>query len=422
MYILNLFVIAVILVSFYFQIEFSYLISLFLSLTAATFIYAGESLANIVFAITIFNLTPLATEHLKHILQKPQTSLQAQKDCLKAAYQQTLKEGALFRQSNDRLNIEITRIAELYRITKDMSAVLGFAEIFNILGKNFKESFQFKKCRMILVDEDKSSLNIKQAWELEYGQAQAHQAAGDPQNEQILKRGIQAQRIIYIKEELLALAPLMAGAGFLGVLAVEGIAGEAFDNFSILFNQFSLEFKRVKLYQKVQELAITDGLTGQFARRYFLQRLTEELKRSSQHHLRLAFLMIDIDYFKQCNDNFGHLTGDVVLREVAEGIKACVREIDLVGRFGGEEFSVLLPDTDKESARLVAERIRENIENHKFLAYGETIKVKVSVGVAGFPEDTTGLKQLIDKSDQALYRAKQEGRNRVCLAKKTLQS
>lgn len=417
MNVLNLFIIPLVLVSLYFQIEFSYLISLLLSLAAATFIYTDESLLNILFTITTFNLIPPASQHLKHILQKPQTSLQTQRASLKAAYEQMLKEGTLFRQSNDQLNTEITRIAELYRITRDMSCVLGFDEIFNILGKKFEESFQFKKCRMILVDEDKSSLNIKQAWELEYGRAQAHLAVNDPQNEQILKRAIQAQRIIYIKEELLALAPLTGGAGFLGVLAVEGLPLEAFDNFSILVNQFSLEFKRVKLYQKIQELAITDGLTGQFVRRYFLERLTEELKRSSQHHLRLAFLMIDIDYFKQCNDNFGHLAGDVVLRGVAEGIKACVREIDLVARFGGEEFSVLLPDTDKLGARSVAERIRTNIESQRFLAYNETIKVKVSVGVAGFPEDTTSLEQLIDKSDQALYRAKQEGRNKVILYK-----
>lgn len=412
---LNLFIIPLVLVSLYFQIEFSYLVSLLLSLAAATFIYTEESLLNILFTIATFNLLPLVTEHLKHILHRPQTSLLTQQASLKVAYQQTLKERTLFRQSNDHLNIEIARIAELYRITKDMSCVLGFDEIFSILGKKFEESFQFKKCRMILVDEDRSSLTIKEAWELEYGRPQTHLAVSDPQNEQILRRAIGAPRIIYIKEELLALAPLMAEARFLGALVVDGLPLEAFDNFSILVNQFSLEFKRVKLYQKVQELAITDGLTGQSVRRYFLERLTEELNRSRQHHLRLAFLMIDIDHFKQCNDNFGHLTGDVVLRGVAEGIKACVREIDLVGRFGGEEFSVLLPDTGKLGARSVAERIRTTIESQRFLAYEETIKIKVSVGVACFPEDATSLKQLIDKSDQALYRAKQEGRNKVIL-------
>ncbi len=105
----------------------------------------------------------------------------------------------------------------------------------------------------------------------------------------------------------------------------------------------------------------------------------------------------------------------MVLREIAKIIKAGVREIDLVGRFGGEEFSVLLPDTDKEDAREAAERIRMSVDQHKFYAYDETIKMEVSIGVAGFPEDSTVAQSLIDKSDQALYRAKQEGRNRVCV-------
>lgn len=125
--------------------------------------------------------------------------------------------------------------------------------------------------------------------------------------------------------------------------------------------------------------------------------------------------MIDIDHFKQCNDTYGHLTGDVMLREIAGVIKENVREIDLVARFGGEEFSVLLPNTDKEGAAYVAERIRSGIERQTFHAYNETLSLKVSIGVASLPEHAHVPQVLIDKSDQALYRAKQQGRNRVCI-------
>ena len=125
--------------------------------------------------------------------------------------------------------------------------------------------------------------------------------------------------------------------------------------------------------------------------------------------------MLDIDHFKQCNDRFGHLSGDVVLKEVAAAIRACVREIDLVARYGGEEFAVLLPDTGKFGARGVAERIRATIAAQKIIAYEESLKVQISIGLTSFPEHANGLQALIDKADQALYRAKQQGRNRVCV-------
>ena len=108
--------------------------------------------------------------------------------------------------------------------------------------------------------------------------------------------------------------------------------------------------------------------------------------------------------------------GDAVLREIAQILRLNLREIDLIGRYGGEEFSIVLPDTDKESAFQVAERIRLAVEEHTLHAYDEVIKVTISVGVAGFPEDeSSNIQGLIEAADKALYRAKQSGRNRVCV-------
>lgn len=415
MYYLNLFIIPIILTSLFLKIKFSYIISLLASLGASTFLCAQQNLANILFTIAIFNFTPLVCWRFNFNLRKHRLSLEDKRASAKASYEQMLKERSLIRQSNAQLSKESSQIEELYKMTRDMSVLLRFEEIFDILGKKLMEHFRFKSCRMILVDEDVGALRVKKVVELKYVQPYLRQLEGETHDREILKQSLRAQKISYVKEKALVLVPLVEDGQFLGALTVEDLPHEALENFSILANQFSLEFKRVKLYQRIQELAITDGLTGLSVRRYFLERLQEEIERSARHNLHLAFLMIDIDHFKRCNDNFGHLTGDVVLREVARKIKACVREIDLVARFGGEEFSVLLPDTDKVGARGVAERIRSGIDKHPFRAYNESLKIEVSIGVAGLPEDSTTAQSLIDRSDQALYRAKDEGRNRVCV-------
>lgn len=415
MYILNFFIIPVILVSLFCRVEFSYVISLVCSLGAATFIYAHQGLPNIVFTIAIFNLTPLFCLKLVSISRSRKLSIKASKEEVRLSYQRMQKERSIIRQSNSHLSEKASQISELYKITRDMSKASNTKDVFNIFGKKITELFRFKRCRLILIEEDVGVLKVEKVFELKYPQAHVNQTDAETNDTEILKQSLRAQNISYIERSSTVLFPLIAENKSLGTLAVEGLPLNESEDFSTMANQFCLVMERIKLYEKIQKLAINDGLTGLFVRRYFLMRLDEEVKRSARHNLHLAFLMIDIDHFKQCNDSFGHLTGDAVLKEVARQILDCVREIDLVARFGGEEFSVLLPDTDKVGAANVAERIRSSIDRQKINAYDETIKVKVSIGVAGFPEDSTEAQGLIEKSDQALYRAKQEGRNRVCV-------
>ncbi len=201
----------------------------------------------------------------------------------------------------------------------------------------------------------------------------------------------------------------------IGYLAVEGLKRPDVDNFNILSGQFAMALERAKLYKEIEQLAITDSLTNIYARWYFLQRAEEELHRSLKFDLSFSFLIIDIDHFKDCNDKFGHLVGDVVLRELSKILRSSMRQIDLLGRFGGEEFCILLPETNKSSAHQAAERIRSTVLGSKIKAFDESIKLTVSIGIANFSEDADNLKELIDRSDWALYRAKQTGRNRICL-------
>ena len=124
--------------------------------------------------------------------------------------------------------------------------------------------------------------------------------------------------------------------------------------------------------------------------------------------------MIDVDFFKTFNDKYGHLVGDQILREIGTIIKANIREIDIAGRYGGEEFCVVLPDTDVPGAQLAAERIRKSTEETEIKAYDTTVKVTISIGMATFPADGHLMDELIDKADWALYRAKKLGRNKIC--------
>lgn len=182
---------------------------------------------------------------------------------------------------------------------------------------------------------------------------------------------------------------------------------------NLTLNQLNLALRRARLYQEIQRLSVTDGLTGVYGRRYFMERFNQELSRSKHHSLALSLLILDIDHFKSYNDNFGHIVGDMLLKEVSSIITSGLRQIDMCSRWGGEEFCILLPDTTKDGAFLVGERLRSAIEETENRAYDERLKVTVSMGLATYPDDAKEYNALIDKADKALYKAKALGRNRV---------
>ncbi len=198
------------------------------------------------------------------------------------------------------------------------------------------------------------------------------------------------------------------------ILAVKTSSTAIVEYLSLFAKLLGLCLERISLYEKLQLLSIYEPLTEVYNRRYFLQRLGEEFERAKKGKLNLSFLMIDLDHFKKINDTYGHLVGDVVLREVASLIKQSIREIDFVARYGGEEFSLILPDTDKAGAIMVAERISGVVSKQKIRAFDEIVNVTVSVGVGAFPENTLHSDMLVEIADKALYQAKVSGRNRVC--------
>lgn len=175
----------------------------------------------------------------------------------------------------------------------------------------------------------------------------------------------------------------------------------------------SMELSNLEL----ERLAITDGLTGAFNHRYFRGRLDEEFDRAKRYTTPLSCIMLDIDYFKNINDAFGHGQGDIVLREITDVIKNNVRKTDMVARYGGEEFVIILPQTDREGSFVQAERIRNAVKGYRCSGGDRCIMVTVSLGVSTFPsQDIKKADDLVGMADNALYEAKNSGRNRTVAA------
>lgn len=174
------------------------------------------------------------------------------------------------------------------------------------------------------------------------------------------------------------------------------------------------------LKQQLTKLANTDELTGLFNRRYFFVKGDEEYKRAQRYQLPLSFLMLDLDYFKLINDNYGHDMGDHVLKFFAELISPSLREFDLLGRLGGEEFAILLPNIDQLGAYNLAERLRVLVEESSFIFETQTITLTVSIGISSLNSPLQQLNDLLKQADQALYEAKGAGRNRVVVANSKL--
>ena len=170
-----------------------------------------------------------------------------------------------------------------------------------------------------------------------------------------------------------------------------------------------------RLYAEVQALSITDALTGQNNRRGLFQKGEHEVQVAKRYQRSLSVIMLDIDHFKRINDTFGHTTGDQVLRGLADWCSWQLRQVDIFGRYGGEEFAIVLPDTTLKNAFHVAERLRK-ISNHPIPAEAAAITITISLGVAALTPTTDTLETLLNAADQALYRAKTNGRNQTSLA------
>ena len=219
------------------------------------------------------------------------------------------------------------------------------------------------------------------------------------------------------------IAPIIPKKQIKGIIAVgEKMNQEKFSSsereiFSLLAHFISVAFSNSILYQKMEQISITDGLTGLYNYRYFKKRLDDEILRARRYGHSLSLILFDVDYFKNYNDKLGHPAGDVALKAIAHLLKSTIRKSDIPFRYGGEEFGVMLPEEGPENSKNFAQRLRIIIEAYPFDK--EEVqpggKLTVSLGVSSFPEDADSIQLLIKKADAALYNAKRLGRNQTSL-------
>jgi len=335
--------------------------------------------------------------------------------------------------ANARLySLEQRRRAQLEAINaiaKQTTAVLEIGELLKQVCSLILQSFGGDHASVLLFEDDRLVLRAHQ------GRLTPLFTIGDelPAGEGLFARAIDSRKAVVendvgkvpghlpgFRETVSAVClPLVSFGQVLGVLVLESASCEAFlpadvNALESVSDICATAIQNARYFDRVRQLAYMDGVTGIFNRRYFELRITEEMARSNRHSLTFSVIMMDIDHFKQLNDEFGHLLGDEVLRQVSAILTQQLRKSDVLSRFGGEEFAIITPETDADSALAVADKLRRVVESWHFP--GVERPVTISAGVAEFPAQGGTRDDLVKSADEALYAAKQSGRNRVVTA------
>ncbi len=330
------------------------------------------------------------------------------------------------------LNRKILRLTGLQQFTQELKGLPRVDEAAQMIVKEVHEVLgKAGECVLYLVNPEKEALSmvagvtrgggvikekegsIFDQWVMKKSQAIAIE---DTQND---FRFPSEARADSKRLRSLCASPLITEKKVFGVLRVSADEAGVFNSedlrvLDIFSSLGAVNLRNILLYQKMGELAIRDGLTGLYLNRYFQERLAEEVQRAEFHKAKFSVILLDIDFFKRYNDEYGHAAGDIVLKNVASVLLKFLEPMDLVARYGGEEFIVLLPNKKHKDAMAVAERIRAALEKNKFSIRRVEGSVTASFGVTSFPEGGHTKEELIRSADRCLYEAKRSGRNRVC--------
>lgn len=322
-----------------------------------------------------------------------------------------------------------SRFLTFSKIWMAMATTMKYDDILSIILRSVIAELEFDRVKLYLINKVDKLLEGKFVADVR-GVFQTIE-----QEKYLLQEGVNRlvdavlDRQVPIEEEgemskLIFNIPLEVKGNKIGLMTVENIfsrrliAAEDVENIKIFANQVALTIENAQLFQKIEELSIQDGLTGVYVFRYLKQRLGEEVARADRFNENLTLMIADLDDFKKYNDTYGHPLGDKVLQEFTKALSKNVRAIDLIGRYGGDEFVIILPKLTQSKSVEVGSRILNAISGKECLINDKPISFTVSIGVATFPEDAHSGEDLIKKADEALYWAKQHGKNRVCIASK----
>jgi diguanylate cyclase (GGDEF)-like protein len=336
---------------------------------------------------------------------------------------------------NRSLREKVAELHTFWNLSKTLSTTLNLEELFRLTLHLIGRSLHVDAYSLMLLEEGTDRLIVKAAFGLPEDRvlgmtlrlgdgvsglvAQTGQAMLVP-DVTAEPRFLEQASFLQRRGSFICVPLRVNGAEVIGVLNAHKTDPQSFsltdlDLFQAVANQVAVALGNAQLYQRTKELSARDDLTGLFNRRYFFEQLEKEIQRARRYRRVFSLLMMDLDDFKRYNDTHGHLRGDEVLREVARLLLGTTRRADVVARFGGEEFVVLLPEIDDQGAEVVAEKIRSAVELYPFA--GRSTQpggaMTVTVGLATYPEDSDEGMGLLDAADRALYAGKLAGGNRV---------
>lgn len=425
----------VILISWYAFGQIGLWIFISFSVIVTFFVAIVTNSINPYYQIPVFFIVGFLATVFKNGMTSYVLAIDRQIDALEEEHNALQAEYSYMQATNEALKEKVIRYATLKDLTNRLSSTLSSDSVVNIVIDSVQEFVGISDvCILFLVDEEARELALKAA-RSKNGPLSIKSKKGDIFDLWVLK---QRQPLLVsdadkdfrfnlelIPEEYkrdfksLIAVPLISEKKVIGILRAESRESDVYMSddlrlLTILSDLAAIAIENTKLYYRIKEMAIRDGLTGLYGHRYFKERLDEDILKVTKIKQPLSLLMLDIDNFKNYNDKYGHIAGDIVLKVIGEILQSSIEPGDLAARYGGEEFVLILFGKGKADALSLADLIRKKIEAEKFILRQVETHVTVSIGCAALSQDAVLRDELIRAADASLYEAKKEGGNKVC--------